>query len=146
MQSNSGAAFVVHNLADAKRALEIASKAGTDVTLLSSPSAAFLLGPRVFNEMISAALHDVDCSEISVDAVIDCGDSPGPALRAIKQGSKHILCAAPEDVIAKIKDIADASGVRVSTAPGPALDLGKCELDDRQLAIWIKTESAAAHV
>jgi len=117
MQLNFSASFVVHNLDDAKRALEIAAQAGTDVTLISAPSAASLLGPRTFNEMISAAQSDVPCEHIHVDAILDCGDTAGPALRAIREGSQHILTHAPDDVAGKISEMANASGVTVSRAP-----------------------------
>ena len=117
MQSNSSATFVVHNLDDAKRALEIATEARTDVTLISAPCAASLLGPRTFNEMISAARSDVHCEDIHVDAVLDCGDTAGPALRAIREGTQHILTHAPDEVARKISEIADASDVTVSRGP-----------------------------
>lgn len=117
MQSNSSATFVVHNLDDAKRALEIATRSGTAVTLISAPSAASLLGPRTFYEMISAARSDVSCEHIHVDAVLDCGDTVGPALRAIREGSQHILTHAPDDVARKISEMAIASGVTVSRGP-----------------------------
>lgn len=114
MQSNSSATFVVHNLDDAKRALEIAMQSGTNVTLVSAPCAASLLGPRTFNEMISAAMSDVPCEHIRVDAILDCGDTAGPALRAIREGSPHILTRAPDDVARKISEMASASGVKLS--------------------------------
>lgn len=114
MQSNSSATFVIHNLDDAKRALEVAMQSGTHVTLVSAPSAAGLLGPRTFNEMISAAMSDVPCEHIQVDAILDCGDTAGPALRAIREGSQHILTHAPDDVASKISEMASASGVKLS--------------------------------
>jgi hypothetical protein len=120
MQSNSSATFVVHNLDDAKRALEIAIQAGTDVTLISAPSAASLLGPRTFNEMISAARSDVPCEHINVDAVLDCGDTAGPALRAIREGSQHILTHAPDEIAGKISEMARASGVTLSRGTTPS--------------------------
>lgn len=120
MQSDSSATFVVHNLADAKRALEIAVQSGTNVTLVSAPSAASLLGPRVFNEMISAAMSEVACDDILVDVVIDCGDTVGPALRAISEGSQHIITHAPDNVADKVSKIAAQSNVRVSKGSIPA--------------------------
>lgn len=146
MQSNSSAAFVVHNLVDAKRALEIATTAGANVTLLSPPSAASTLGPRVFNEMIRAAMTDIDCGAIDVDAVVDCGDAAGPALRAIKHGSQHIACSAPSNVMRKIEDIAAASGARVRSTTPPAINLGNCDLSDMELIAWVKADETSSHV
>lgn len=145
MQSHSSAAFVVHNLSEAKRALEIASLAKIDVTLISAPSAASLLGPRIFNEMISAAISETDCESIQIDAAIDCGDTAGPALRAIKEGCKHIVSNAPADVVAKINQIATASKARVTTGQITALDLGSSQLTDGQLMTWITEQENAAH-
>lgn len=145
MQSHSSATFVVHNLSDAKRALEIAVQAETDVTLLSAPSAASLLGPRIFNEMIATAMSEIECDGIKVDAAIDCGDTPGPALRAIKEGCQHIVSNAPSDAIAKISQIATASNTQVTTGQIPALDLGSSKLTDGQLLTWVTKQEYSAH-
>ena len=145
MQSHSSASFVVHNLNDAKRALEIAVRAGTDVTLLSAPSAASLLGPRIFNEMITAAMSEIQCDSIIIDAAIDCGDAAGPALRAIKEGCKHIVSNAPPDVLVKIRQIATTSNTRVTTGQISALDLGSSHLTDKQLLTWITKQENPIH-
>lgn len=145
MQSYSSATFVVHNLSDAKRALEIAVKARTDATLLSSPSAASLLGPRIFNEMISAAMSEIRCDSINVDAVIDCGNTAGPALRAIKENCRHIVTHAPANVADKICEIAEASAVRVTRGPVPALDLGSSKLTDSHVLAWVTKQENTAH-
>lgn len=145
MQSNSSATFVVHNLSDAERALEIAVQAGTDVTLMSAPSAASLLGPRVFNEMIAAAMSKIKCDGIKIDAAIDCGDTAGPALRAIKEGCQHIVSNAPSEVITKISQIATASETRVTTGQISALDLGSSQLTDEQLLTWVIKQESPAH-
>ena len=145
MQSDSSAAFVVHNLGDAKRALEIAAKAGADVTLLSAPSAASLLGPHIFNEIIAAAATSIDCDHIKIDAAIDCGHTAGPALRAIKEGCRHIVSNAPANVIAKISQIAAASGTRVTTGQISALDLGSSQLTDGQLLAWVTKQENPTH-
>lgn len=145
MQFSSSATFVVHNLSDAKRALEIAVQAKTDVTLLSTPSAASLLGPRIFNEMISAAMSEIRCDNIKVDAIIDCGSTAGPALRAIKERCRHIVSNAPADVLTKISQIANASGTRVTSGDISALDLGSSKLTDGQLLSWVTEQENSAH-
>lgn len=146
MQSVSSAAFIVHNLGDAKRALEIAKRAGQNVTLLSPPSAASLLGPKVFNEMILAAVAQTGSQKLSINAVIDCGATPGPALRAIRDGCAHIQSSASSDVFAKIKDIAAASGATASNEPIDAIDLGDCNLDDAGLLAWVSSNGTSHHV
>lgn len=146
MQSESSATFVVHNLADAKRALEIAKTTGLRVTLLSDPGAASLPGPRVFNEMILAAATETGCQKQEFDAVLDCGPAPGAALRAIREGCTHIFSSAPAETIVKIQDIAASSGTRVVSRPFEAIDLSACELDDANLITRLKTSDSPFHV
>ena len=90
-------------------------------------------------------MSEIHCDSIKIDAAIDCGDAAGPALRAIKEGCKHIVSNAPPDVIAKISQIATASKARVTTGQITALDLGSSQLTNGQLLAWITKQENPIH-
>jgi len=116
--------LIVHNLAQAEAALRAAAECGTPVILESPPDAARYLGAPYFRAMIEAARAAVPAAEW--ESVLDCGDAPGLALEAIRQGVRAVRLAAEADVFARVADIAAQSGVRIEIGPPPvgALDLG----------------------
>ncbi|MBL4690671.1 MAG: hypothetical protein JKY68_04305, partial [Rhodospirillales bacterium] len=95
---------IVHNLEDARTAVRVAAELGCPVTLRSAPGAAAYLGPQVFRDMIEQATVGHD--GIIVEAVFDCGDDPGLALAALRQGLKVVRIDAPRETLYKIADIA----------------------------------------
>ncbi len=90
-------------------------------------------------------MSEIECDGIEIDAAIDCGDTAGPALRAIKEGCQHIVSNAPPDVITKISQIATATNTRVTTGQISALDLGSSQLTDAQLLAWVTKQENPAH-
>ena len=101
-------AVIVHSLDHARAALAAAGRAGVPVTLLSAPGAAAHLGAAVFRDMIAQAASANP--GVPFTAVLDCGDAPGLALNALRQGIGRIRVSAPAKVRERIADIAARSG------------------------------------
>lgn len=119
----SSFAFVVHDLGQAKAALRAARERGLRVCLVSAPGAAAALGPAVWREMVAEAARTEPGALHS--AILDCGRDPGVALAALREGARTIAVDVPDDVQAKIADIAGQCGATVRTrVPSPARDLG----------------------
>ncbi len=116
-------AIVVHGLAHAKAALAAAAALGVPVTLMSAKGAAGYAGPSWFRAVIeeARAAHP----EAEVTAVLDCGDMPGYALAALRDGVAVIRFA--DDTAGKISDIAAQRGARVIAERPEALDLAAVE-------------------
>ena len=125
-------AFVVHDLGQAKAALQAARERGLRVFLVSAPGAAAALGPAVWREIVAEAARGEPGALHS--AILDCGRDPGLALAALREGLLAIAVDVPGEVRAKIADIALQSGATVlagtpscegtPTGVTPAHDLG----------------------
>lgn len=115
-------AFVVHDLEQAKAALKAARERGLCVLLVSAKGAAATLGPAVWREMIAAA-EKAEPGALAA-AVLDCGDDPGFALAALREGVKAIRVDARPEVRAKLADIAGQRGATLmADRPDPVCDL-----------------------
>ena len=126
-------AFVVHDLGQAKAGLRAARELGRRVCLVSAPGAAATLGPAMWREiMAEAARAEPGALET---AILDCGCDPGTALAALREGVRTIAVDVPNEVRAKIEDIARQLGGTVlagtpscegtPTGVTPACDLGQ---------------------
>jgi hypothetical protein len=132
-------AIVIHGLAHAEAALAAAAELGVPVTLISAPSAAGYVGPAWFRAVVeqARAAHP----NITVTAVLDCGDMPGHALAALRDGAPVIRFSG--DTAAKIADIAAQYGALVIAERPEALDLAESERSRRDLGRacrdWLET-------
>ncbi len=133
--------IIVHSLKDAQAAVTVAAELGVPVTLRSAPGAARYLGAAVFREMIAEASREHP--DLAVSAVFDCGDDPGLALGALRDGLKVIRLSVSGDALDRIADIAAQTGARLEAVgeggekEGTALDL--LDLDDPEDALraWL---------
>ena len=104
-------AFVVRDLDQAKAALKAARERGLFVSLVSPPGWAAQMGPAVWRAMIAEA-ERAEPGALQ-DAVLDCGDDPGWALAALREGVKAVVLRAPAETRTKIADIAAQTGAKV---------------------------------
>jgi len=132
-------AIVVHGLAHAEAALAAAAELGVAVTLISAKGAGGYAGPGWFRAVVEqarAAQPDVE-----VTAVLDCGDMPGYALAALRDGAAIIRFSG--DTAAKIADIAAQYGALVIAERPEALDLAWVERSrrnpERACREWLET-------
>ena len=112
--------FIIHTLDHATAALTAARELGVPVTLRSAAGAAAYLGAAVFRDIVAAA--EATVPGVEVTAILDCGDDPGLALNALRQGVKGVRLEAPGDVRDRVADIAAQVG-GVLAENGPACDL-----------------------
>ncbi len=112
---------IIYGLADARFACSIARESGHGIRLLSAPGAAANMGPLWFQQIVAEI--EAEFPDVPLDAVFDCGDEPGHALSALRQGLRHIRYTGPAGSRQKIQGIARRSGARVDTTPPqPAFD------------------------
>src|SRR5215469_12619967 len=93
-----------------------AAQAGREIVLASAP------GPGWFKALVAAARDAVPGA--SCTSLLDCGDSVGAALAAIRAEVEGVTFIGREDAAGRLADIARQQGVRFETnRPPAALDL-----------------------
>ncbi|MDE0060621.1 MAG: hypothetical protein OXI22_07185 [Defluviicoccus sp.] len=112
---------VVHGLDHALAAARAAAALGTAVRLRSGPAAAGYAGAAWFAEIVRAARRAHP--EVTIDAVLDCGDSPGMVLAALRRSVEAVRFDGSPAVRGKLEALARAAGARIEADVAPALDL-----------------------
>ena len=116
--------IIIHSLAQAIAALNVAARAGRAIVLASAPDAGGYVGPGWFGALIAAAREAVP--EARFSALLDCGDNVGAALAAIRSEIEGVVFIGRADVAGRLADIARQHGVRFETDRwATALDLGE---------------------
>ena len=116
--------IIIHSLAQAIAALNVAARAGRAIVLASAPDAGGYVGPGWFGALIAAAREAVPGARFS--ALLDCGDNVGAALAAIRLEIEGVVFIGRADVAGRLADIARQHGVRFETdRRATALDLGE---------------------
>ncbi len=113
--------IVFHTLDHARAALTAATRAGAPVILRSAPGASAYAGAQYLKALVDQAAAEFPDADVT--AAIDCGDDPGHAQGALRIGWKTLLFDGPEDMRAKIADIATQQGARLVGDTGETLDL-----------------------
>lgn len=96
-----------------KPAAEAAAADGVTLCILSPPGAAGFWGPLYFREMIAAARSAVPRAQIR--GALDAAGDAGYAQAAIRAGLDAVIFTGPEDVAARLADIAAQAGVELWT-------------------------------
>lgn len=131
--------IVIHGLADAVAALEAARALDVEIILLSAPGAAAFAGPAWFREVVTQAGAAVP--EARCEAVLDCGDAPGHALAALREGVTAIAFDGSTDAAMKIRAIAEQLGCRVIDIDyARAFDLGASDDPAAACRAWLARE------
>lgn len=113
--------IVIHDLAHARAALAAAASLGCAVILRSAPHAAGYLGAGAFAAIVETARGAFP--QVPITAVLDCGDSPGLALGALRIGIRAVRLEAAPEVLARIADIASQTGASLDRDDRAALNL-----------------------
>ena len=124
-------ACIVADLRLARIAVQAAAAAGADAELWSPPDAAGDLGVGYWTALdrAVAGLSDAGPADLGpgdsgrASTVLDCGDAPGYALAALREGLRHLHVAGRADVRAKLAAIAEEYGAALHPGPPPELDL-----------------------
>jgi len=132
---------IVQDRIEACAAAAAASAAQLRLDIRSAPWVAGAYGPMVFAAMIDAARRAGP--EAVIRGVLDCGDSAGAAMAAIRHGL-NVRSSLVGDTRSKLVQIADQSGRRIVDDDGPLLDL--CGVRDPATACrdWISRLPPAA--
>jgi fructose/tagatose bisphosphate aldolase len=124
--------IAVHDLDQARAALETAEEAGVPVSLRSAPDAAFYAGVGYLKAL---------CDEVGHELVIDCGDDAGLVMAALREGCQRLAFSGSEEIAQKLADMAGQLGaeLRHETAPPDALVLSP-EGDARAAVLaWLRS-------
>lgn len=139
--------ILVHSLDDARAALAAAAALGVPVTLASAPGAAGYAGPAWFGELIAAARGDHP--DVSLTAVLDCGDAPGHVMAAVRWamaagGGPFVLRFTGDPARDKaLQEIAGAAGLRLIRDLEPGLDLRQARDPSTACRAWLGGVAAA---
>lgn len=113
--------FIVQDLIQGRSALIAAAEFGVAPVLASAPGAAGYLGAGTWR-----ALEDLwreEFPETPFLGLLDCGDSAGDALAALRAGVKALRLDGRAETVAKIAAMAETLGATVNPETGPACDL-----------------------
>ena len=125
----------VHGIDDARVACEVARATSAALVLWSPPYGAAQMGPLWFQQMVS--LIEEEFPDLSVEAVLDCGDAPGHALAALRQGVALIALTARPAIRGKIEASARIGGARMVRRPAHIFDLDAADADAEALRSWL---------
>jgi hypothetical protein len=130
--------IIVHSLDQAKAALDAASALKRGVVLSSAPGAGAYAGPAWFKSLV--ALAKAAYPGVEVESQLDCGDSSGAALAALRHGFKRIGFSGDARARAALEDIARAYGALIEdSGVKAALDLRDAKNPARNLLDLCKT-------
>src|SRR5215471_13628738 len=90
-----------------------AAQAGREIVLASASGACAYAGPGWFKALVAAARDAVPGA--SCTSLLDCGDSVGAALAAIRAEVEGVTFIGREDAAGRLADIARQQGVRFET-------------------------------
>ncbi len=113
--------MIIHSLEHALAAAAAAVATGRPVRVLSAPGAAGYAGPAWFAEVIAQARRAHPSAV--VEAVLDCGESPGDVLAALRRGIEAVRYDGPAPMRRRLAAAAAARGARLDRDRRPALDL-----------------------
>ena len=105
--------IVIHSLDQAVAALRVAARSGHEIVLSSAADAGGYMGPGWFGALVTAAREAVPAARFA--AFLDCGDSVGAALAAIRAEVEGVTFTGPPDAARRLADIAREHGVRFET-------------------------------
>ena len=122
-------AFLIYNLKQARQVRAICLNETCE--LVSPPGAARYAGPRFFIQLLSELIRNE--KSMKVNMWIDCGDDPGVAMAAIRDGSKNIILSGRDQKL--IANMATKANVTLINAIPAAID---CQHVDDIRAEYVK--------
>jgi len=117
----TGKAVVVHDLEQARIALEAARAVGRPITLLSAPAAASAVGPAWFATLVRTVRAEFP--QVEIEAILDCDRAAGRAMAALQAGFNGIVFTGSETVLLKLADLGEDLHCTLYDMRPKALDL-----------------------
>ena len=130
------ATIVVHEFSHAVAALTAAQAHNRPITILSAMGAVRSAGAGWWRELVTQAGANVP--DQATEWILDCGDEPGMALAALREGVQAIALDAGEPIWSRVAQIAvqcDASVLRIDRAG--ALDLADSNNPQRDCYLYL---------
>jgi hypothetical protein len=127
--------IVIHCAEHARAAAAAAAALRRPVLLRSAEGAAGYAGAAWFQEVVKLARAEYPAADI--EASLDCGDAPGHALAALRQGLERVRLSVRPLVRAKVAAIARKSGAALDDARGPVLDLLNADDPEAACRRWL---------
>lgn len=116
--------IIVHSFEQTCAALTSAVELSQGLTLLSAPDAGMQSGPAWFLSLVEQAVEAVPGAKtLHVTALLDCGDTPGCVLAALRHGLTNICFTGSPEALAKLTEIAEKQQAVIVTARPQGLDL-----------------------
>jgi fructose/tagatose bisphosphate aldolase len=116
-----GKAVVIHDLDQARIALEAACAVGRPITLLSAPAAASAVGPAWFATLVRTVRAEFP--QVEIEAILDCDRAAGRAMAALQAGFNGIVFTGSETVLLKLADLGEDLHCTLYDMRPKALDL-----------------------
>ncbi len=128
---------VIHDLEQARAALEAAAELGVAIELRSAPDAAAYAGVgylKALGELAGQALR------------IDCGDDAGLVMAALRTGCRKLAFSGPASLAERLADMAVQQGadVRHESRPPACLDLAPDADAGQACRAWLQTTGDSA--
>jgi len=133
---NAPARIVVHELGHALAALTAAQAHQQPLVILSAPGAVRSAGAGWWRELVTQA--GAGNPDQTAEWILDCGDEPGMALAALREGVTTIALDAGEPIWSRVAQIAtqcDARVLRVDRTG--ALDLAGSNNPQRDCNLYL---------
>jgi len=133
---NAPARIVVHEIGHALAALAAARPHNRPLVILSATGAVRSAGAGWWRELVAQARGSVPDQD--AEWILDCGDEPGMALAALREGVTTIGLDADEPIwsrVAQIASLCDASVLRVDRTG--ALDLAGSNNPQRDCNLYL---------
>ena len=113
--------FTFHSLSHVDAALGAAAGSKVSVALVTPPGAAATGGPEIYLEMYRQG-HE-HFPETETNAVIDCGNDAGIAMRALRCGWRDLVFTGDDDVRQKLQDMLGQLGGTLGRSRPHTIDL-----------------------
>lgn len=131
--------IVVHDFDQALAALRAADAAECKLTILSAPMAVRSAGAGWWRELVAQLTAEMPHQD--ADWILDCGDEPGMALAALREGIGSIALDADEPVWSRVAEIAAQAGARlVRIDREGALDLAGTNNPQRTCELYLSRD------
>lgn len=127
---------IVHSWQHAVAALTAARSLGCVLTLVSGPGAAAYAGAAFFKALADQAAARFP--DVAVQAVLDCAESPGLVLGAVRTEVGIILFTGSDGLAARLQEIAVAHNCRLIRTLDPALDLLRVSDPSGACLAWLE--------
>lgn len=134
-------AVVVRTGAEAVAAARAAAAQGIAMTITSPPGAALFAGPIWFQALTRAARAAVGANPL-VTFVLDCADSPGAVLAAIRARVEAVSFAGEGPARVRLAAIAKRAGVGFLPPPADVFDVARNPGSDALIA-WFSSPGAS---